>query len=363
MKTKKIAILLLAIVLVFVSMPVSVARSLEISRDSLSIYELQDTILTEVVLDDSELQTTREIRNIDHFVSAVAREYPEKTPYELGRAILLALGDTEEQIDSMPREAVLEALEYTSVIKTDSFFSVAQDGTQIELSEQAFYAEVALAEVMDVLNLRTPAVMSASTSPVRPGRYDRFQTHGHLVLSTYIFRRTSTVSHPNRFTVRAQAHWVRLPFWRGEDMLAIAHTSTANIDAGFASNASATYSRRVGASFVDTASRDNRNGTFISMQPSGASGMAVRVPLRVGTWPLQTADFVENTRISLWHGITVPNNRETSILVSYGHRTLHIIGGMSISITPSGPGISFSPTISTETFSGWTVPLLWNAGR
>lgn len=80
---------------------------------SKGIADLQEAILEKKEYTEG-LSSKLEINNVDSFRSAIKLKYPDKTDAELGKTILLALGDEEEFISKLPEEKVIEAMQYTS---------------------------------------------------------------------------------------------------------------------------------------------------------------------------------------------------------------------------------------------------------
>ncbi len=74
-------------------------------------------------------------------VKAVKDNNPNISDYQLAKTILLSLGDSEEFIDSLPKEKVLEALDYVSVVETETFLKSTKDGA-VEVSEELFYTTI-----------------------------------------------------------------------------------------------------------------------------------------------------------------------------------------------------------------------------
>ena len=351
-KSLKLVCLMLTIVMLFTVLPVwAVGEEYVIERNPLprvpiAVAELEASILL-IEEFSTDMENVTEIRNIAEFQQAVRENYPNMPNYELARTILRALGDTDEQIDTMPRQMVLYALNYTAVVKTDSFFGVTYGGEKIEMTREEFDASVAISKASEDIQSINPF-----WNP--PPSDDRI--HGNLILRTRIFRTGATPQFPNRFQIRAEAEWITLPFFRGENMLAIGHTSTANIDNSFNSHAEVRYLSIHGA-WWDRADRHS-NGRYIRMSPE-INGMAVRYFLEAGSGTLGSQ---VNSPVRLWHNITIPTGNTTNVMVGYGHRGLHFFGSMSVSISGSGPSISFSPGVSTTTFTGWPLAVSWNMG-
>ena len=113
-----------------------------IQDTSKNVDDLQDAILEKKNYVKG-LSTVHEVNYVDFFRAAIKLKYPEMTDFELGKTILLALGDSEEFVETLPEDKVIEALEYTSAVKTESYYKETINGDRIEMSEDAFYTELA----------------------------------------------------------------------------------------------------------------------------------------------------------------------------------------------------------------------------
>jgi len=349
-KTRAIAFIL-ALIMAMSLFPTLVAadnnRRDDAQRQQMAeaIEKLEANTLTVMSYVDG-IENIVEISGIADFREAIIESYPQLSDYEVARAILRALGDTDEQIDSMPLELVLDALNYTAAIISESFFGIAYDGSKIEMTHAEFHADVARMEVLDM----NPEFAPFSSLP------SDTRTHGNLILRTRITR--AYPASANRFMINAEAEWIRLPAFRDRNMLTIGHTSTANICNLLVSGASVRYVTPW-SSFTDNATR-TRNGTVLTMHPS-LNGMSVSyhlAPPLCCCGPRYTVDG----SLRLWHGITIPTGNTTNVMIAYGQRGVNFFGSMSASISGSGPSISFSPTQTTTTFPGWPLALRWNHG-
>lgn len=144
------------------------------------------------------MATHHEIGHIAAFKTALKLKYPELSDYDLGKNILLALGDREEFIASLPEEKVIEATGYTSAIKTESFFRKSVFGGQAQMSESDFYRETAQKTMFGSYLKLTSTV---------------YKTHPDYALTGR-----------NYFTIRGEAEWVKSPRIQKKDLLVISST-------------------------------------------------------------------------------------------------------------------------------------------
>ncbi|MCL2212501.1 MAG: hypothetical protein FWB93_01535 [Oscillospiraceae bacterium] len=330
--------------LVFNTGFILVFENLETARTERTIARLEDSILVEIAVETDGLDSVREIRNLDVFADELGKTFPRMNQYQIGRAVLRAIGDTEEQINNTPIEIVLYATNFVAVETTKSFFMISDCGFETQISENNFLLGSSYKN-SDDFNTTTSNIIPLSNQVMFTLRKD-------------IVRARPSATHQNRFQIRAEATWDTLPPFlsRNVDILAIAHTSTANICNVFHAQAQAWYEAPGIRSYFDFVTRDNRRGTFITLEPA-LSGMAVRVPI-----VYRTANLRPRSTIALWHGITIQNGLETTVLVSYGHR--HLIGpsNTNISISAAGPTVSFSPVNSVT--QNWTTnprAVRWNS--
>ena len=204
----------------------------EIINDPLKgVDDLNNAILKTETYNEG-LTVKHETSNVEEFKFALKQKYPEMSDLELGKTILLCLGDTEEFISTLPDEKIVEALEYVSVVKTESFFKQNPDGEKIELSEQDYYDEIALVQKREGLAGVTIVNEEQNNNSMRSyAIYDETETKSSYIKLTSTAYKTNpdyALVGRNYFTIRGEVEWTDTPYYKRNDILAIA--SSGNVD-------------------------------------------------------------------------------------------------------------------------------------
>ena len=340
-KNVKFLMLLIGLVLSIVT-PNVYALDIESNQanEIRSIAELKDEILVENV-ETNGLKKKQEIYNVDRFKSALKENHPEMSDYELGKTILMSLGDDAEFVYSLPEDKVIEALDYISVVTTESFLKEMPDGELIEISEELFYS---IDTTQDIAKREEKVQTRALTLP------NYSQTFGDIVLRSRAFKRASNSSLPGRdfFTIRGEAEWVGFPNFQMTDMLAIA--STGNVDNNYSHYSTALWQHPLTKDIYDTAYfySNNGKGTYISLSNPDTKGLAVKVPIGIGQ-----QSQVLLTKVYAYYGVS--SQSDITCQVSYAHAIL--AWSPSVSISSSG-SISFGGLgVQRQVFNGYAFTL------
>lgn len=247
------------------------------------------------------------------FKRAVIKSYPKISQYELGKAVLMALGDSEDVIESLPEDKVKEAIDYTSATRIKVYLTEAQDGELVEISRDEYY---------------TP-----KSAELRSG-YNRSETLGEIILTSTAYHRTPSYGLSGRsyFTIRGEVLWEGYPNCQLSDLLVI--SSTGNIDNNFKHSATGRWDHAVTGMIEDNAylyDEDGGDGTYISLTNPSMLGMGAEFPVGIG----QQGKIIIN-KIFAFYGVSAQN--DISCQVSYAHAIL--TWNPSFSISSSG-SISF----------------------
>ena len=81
------------------------------------------------------------VNNIGALKTSLKKDHPKMTDYQLGKAVLLALGDDESFIEQLPTEKVLEATEYISAEISVSYLVEGTEGELIPVSKSIFESD------------------------------------------------------------------------------------------------------------------------------------------------------------------------------------------------------------------------------
>lgn len=138
----------------------------------IGVDELKRSILKEDSYTDG-LAIKHAVRNIDIFKSALQLKYPTMSEIEVGKMILMSLGDSEDFVATLPEEKIIEAIGYISVTQTISFFQQTADGLKIEISEQDYYYAVSQMEGEQQTNDSKQSDYGIS---IHEGVYDEVET-------------------------------------------------------------------------------------------------------------------------------------------------------------------------------------------
>lgn len=267
-------------------------------------------------------------------VKAVKDNNPNISDYQLSKTILLSLGDSEEFIDSLPREKVLEALNYVSVVETETFLKSTKDGA-VEVSEELFYTTIEVTKEIPITTNNFYALENqSSVQYVNLPNYT--QTFGDCILRSTANKRNSNPSLPGRdlFTIRGEFEWKNRPLCQFTDILAIA--SSGNIDNNYKHYAGAWYKSLYLSDRIYKYDDFDTDNNIIEVYNPSIYGLAVKTPLS-----LDISGDIRLEYVYAYYGISTQN--DVSCQVAYSHATVGL-GGISVSVSSAG-SISFGASI------------------
>lgn len=284
----------------------------------------------EVVEYTDGLTSVQSIKNVDALVDAVKHENPSINDYQLGKSVLIMLGDVEDFVNSLPTEKVLEALEYTSVERTDVYLRETQNGELVQISKSDYDADDA----------------TAATQATIPSYSETF---GKIVIRSTAYKRNPTYALSGRdyYSIRGEIIWKGTPFFQMKDLLVI--SSTGNIDNGYDCTAYGTWGDAGDGGFLidDLAhlrSQDGGNGNFLKLSAPSVYGMGVSIPVDIGTNEL----YFGVNHVYAYYGVS--SQTDITCQVSYAHAILAWTPSFSVS---SSGSVSFGGIgIQRETFYG-----------
>lgn len=143
MNVKKLLSAILAVVMLFsLGTSALAVESLNNNIDQVSIQQIE--VIKNDVLEVSSHLTedynyVQTVENVDVLRDELKKIHPQISDYELGKSILLALGDSEEFIASLPEEKVVEAVQYTSVVIDEVYLHELSSGEMVPISKERFY--------------------------------------------------------------------------------------------------------------------------------------------------------------------------------------------------------------------------------
>ncbi|MBE6671777.1 MAG: hypothetical protein E7593_06200 [Ruminococcaceae bacterium] len=323
MKKTRILSLLLVFCLMLVSSTTAMAANTQDVQVSMKKIDVLKNSTLEISHSVDGFEYKETITNINLFKDSIKRAYPQIDNYELGKTILLSLGDTEEFIATLPREKVIEAVDYTSAIRTEVYLDESENGELTEVTREQYLQSKELVTLSD---------------------YDRDETFGDLVLKSTAYERSPSYALSGRsyFTIRGEVEWVGFPNFQMNDLLVI--SSSGNIDNNYSHYASGRWTHSLGTTINDTAylyDEDGGDGKLISLSNPNIYGIGAEFPLGTGQ---QSQVLVD--KVYCYYGVSC--QKDISCQVSYAHAILAWNPSFSIS---SGGSVSFGGLgIQRQTF-------------
>ena len=312
-----------------------------INDSSKGIGDLKEEIITTKTYVEG-LATKHEMKNIDVFKTALVLKYPELSDKELGKIILLTLGDSEEFIATLPDEKIIEAISYTSLVKTESYFKQTVEGEKIEISEQDYHEAIISIETSKLSKDSSLTKDEAINNRSNSNAYDETETldsYIKLTSTTYKTNPSYALDGRNYFTIRGEVEWTNTPIFRSKDILAIA--SSGNADQYYQPYAYAYWP------VYDNPDISLEDWAYIGVNGGEgelAFGTALKIynPSIYGVAVDVQVGLMENTGnleyAYVYYGISTQD--DVTCQVGYAHKTLGI-GDPSVSIDSSG-SLSFS---------------------
>lgn len=237
--------------------------------------------------------------NIDAFSNELRETYPSMSDYELGKAVLMSLGDSEEFIETLPREKVVEALEYTSAIQEEIYLHESASGELKAISKELFYS--------------TDTATNAAQSDI-PFE----QTFGDIILRSSAFRRYPAYSLPGRnyYTIRGEVEWRRTPACKFRDLLVA--SSRGNIDNDYAHYANGVWDTPDGDFYTeDCYLSDSGSGDsgLIDLSTSDLEALGAEFDIDPYIPSLNCGSSVRH--VTLYYGISMQS--DVTCQISYAH--------------------------------------------
>ena len=298
------------------------------NTEQVSVQQLK--AIKDDVLEVSEQITedfhyTQRIENVDVLRDELKERYPQINDYELGKNVLLALGDSEEFIASLPEEKVVEAIQYTSAVIDKVYLHELPSGEMVQISKERFY--------------EPDVTQSAANLP------DYSQTFGDIVLCSKAYKRSPSygLEGRNYWTIRGEVEWVGYPNFQGNDLLVI--SSSGNIDNEYDHNATGRWTHPL-MTITDKGhlyDEDGGDGDYLTLTTPNLYGMGIEFPLGVGQ---QKQVIIE--KVYAYYGVS--SQSDITAQVSYAHALL--AWNPSFSVNSKGI-VSFGGlSIQREVFNG-----------
>lgn len=283
------------------------------------------------------LNEVTSVNNIGALKTSLKKDYPNLNDYQLGKAILLALGDDESFIEELPTEKVMEATEYISAEISVSYLVEGTEGELIPVSKSIFESDSSY----DYSQCDT----ASDDLP------DYTETHGKLKIRSSAYKRNPGYALEGRtyYEIRGEVEWTGTPNYAYTDVLVI--SSTGNIDNKYDHYA-------YGRWYYSLAGGDWMHKTSHLYESFGGkdADMEISTPSIYGigaTFPLICDRSYTIKKAYIYYGVSC--QQDITCQVAYGHAKP--MWNPSFSVSTSG-AISFGgPTISRQTFYGTAFTL------
>mgnify|MGYP005750278359 CR=1 FL=1 len=285
------------------------------------------------------LNEVTSVNNIETLKTSLKKDYPKLTDYQLGKAVLLALGDDESFIEQLPTEKVLEATEYISAEISVSYLVEGTEGELIPVSKSVFESE----SPYDYSQYGT----DSNDLP----KYS--ETYGKLILKSIVFKGDPGYALEGRtyYSIRGEVEWTSAPNYAYTDALVI--SSTGNIDNKYDHFVHARW-------YYSLAGGDWAHKTSHLYESFGGkdSGLEISTPSMYGigaTFPLTHDRSYVIKKAYMYYGVSC--QQDITCQVAYAHAKP--VWNPSFSISSTG-AISFGGlSISRQTFYGTAFTLYY----
>lgn len=264
-------------------------------------------------------QTT--YKNIDTFINEVRCQRPEIPELEIAKFILCY---TQQGIDNLPDEIILQALEAKEITTNTSYIKVDENGTQYTLTQQELQEAIQGEFVQEI------------ASPLSTWTSD----NGYMKIdTTCTFRRKEGIN--RYFTISAKAEWLKMPVCFFEDVLTIGHTGS--FDDTY-SEFGYKYQNNVCCGNVTKYNcSTNFPNSNISLEYPATTVAAIRfklqAPLKCSNPQLAHLKYAQSISSYIIYGIIFDRAGTLNVQGAYCHQQIGVDG---ISIGISGGDVSFS---------------------
>lgn len=350
--TKLIACASALVITSFSIFTASEAASVENPNNSVALSTQFIELAKENTLEATEytdgLTSVQSIKNVDTLITSIKDEYPSISDYQLGKTVLMSLGDDENFVNSLTKDKILEAVEYTEVKRTTVYLREIEDGSLIQISKDDYEADKA-ASTHDISNTSKDS-SSISTQATIP---DYEEKHGDILLCTTAYKRSPTYSLSGRdyFSIRGEVIWEGYPNISMTDLLVI--SSSGNIDNQYDHDA---FGAWYDSYFSDTKydighlySANGGDGRCLKLSSPNMYGTGVSFPITAYTY----GDYYTVQHVYAYYGVSAQT--DITCQVSYAHAILGWTPSFSISTSGS---VSFGGIgAQRQTFYGTPITL------
>ncbi len=284
------------------------------------------------------LNEVTSVNNIGALKTSLKKDHPKMTDYQLGKAVLLALGDDESFIEQLPTEKVLEATEYISAEISVSYLVEGTEGELIPVSKSIFESDSSY------------DYSQCDTASDDLPKYS--ETHGKLIIKSTAYKGDPGYALEGRtyYSIRGEVEWTSTPNYAYTDVLVI--SSTGNIDNKHDHYA---FGKWIGLDVVKKTELAHlyesfgKNGTKLKVSTPSMYGIGATFPLTYDGVGLYV------NKVYMYYGVSC--QQDITCQVAYAHAKP--MWNPSFSISSTG-AISFgSFTIARQTFYGTAFTLYY----
>lgn len=358
---KKVLCIILSLVMLFSMSATANALSVSDMEDvTLSTEQLANKYLsiTTVTKDDgSEIKT---IDNIDTLKQIIISKEKDITDIELAETLYLAIGEDPDIIEKLPEEKLLEILSFTNCIQTTNYIKCDEDGVQTYLSRAAVANELAQTNSLtsDGEQFLMENIDLVNSGSAQRGSIDTPSNDGYLMLRTSAYETTGSLAGRTYYIVSAYAEWLREPFYKIQDVLAI--TSTATYDNNYNNYGyfyehcneyrladgtlmgTYTYDKEIYKEDVEDG--DSPDGIWFEYS-SGVGGIVLRFDMFSKHYSGSEAHDFEYTIQAYVSFKCSLYGDDGGVQAAYGHRQVSI-NGISVDLTSGAIGLSVVGTMA-----------------
>lgn len=331
------------------------------TADLASFAETCLNVSSSVDADGSVVLTTK---NIDTFVKRASDVY-RVSDADIAKCIYREVGTSDNIIDSMPEDVLLAALNYKSCVKTTSYIKINENNEKVQMSENEMVLELS---GLDSLTEDGRLLIESNRATITPSKTVTTSSDGYMRIITVAFdmgHRQGDVSGRQYYDMSATATWLKMPFFRFEDVLAITSSLILdNNDSMYAYISATAVERTEKGDFVYThryGKNANKNSPAdgISIEFSaGLCGAAARFDLPAfhltngrNVLTQEEMEAYISIRGSLY-------NCDGSVQAAYAHKEVGA-GSISVSFAPKSIGFSLPLEFSLSKYYGEPVSLYW----
>lgn len=203
------------------------ALSMDTSVESINVNQLAKEYLEISCYTNKSGSEIKNIKKIDTLNDKLRKKYPTLSNVEVSKLIYRCIGESESVIARLPEDKILEALTFTDCIQTTNYIKLKPNGQQVYLSK----CDVAN-ELITLDNLTVDGEYFARINNTISSIYEDKNTivtdskNGYLRLTTTAYAVGGEKADRSYYIVSAEALWLKEPFFKTQDVLAIASTAT-----------------------------------------------------------------------------------------------------------------------------------------